>query len=181
MRKQVSGKEREAGDPVRNRESGEALGAAEGGRLVRGSRAHPVPWHPCAPPPPHTHHPRRVQPVQRCAGQVLPQGPKGGWGQAAIIGVTPAGTRSPLNIPHSSWGREAKAGGGGSANAFFFIFFCTFHFEPFFALFALFCIFLHLFPLPSPRTGHTGLGGRGVLPRGWSERPDGPARGAAVS
>ena len=38
--------------------------------------------------------------------------------------------------------------GGKKVQMHFFAFFCTFHFEPFFALFALFCIFLHLFPLP---------------------------------
>ena len=34
--------------------------------------------------------------------------------------------------------------------------------------------------LPSPRTGHTSPGGQGVLPKRWSVRPEGPARGAAV-
>ena len=45
-------------------------------------------------------------------------------------------------------GEAAITGGGGEVQMHFFAFFCTFHFEPFFALFALFCIFLHLFPVP---------------------------------
>ena len=61
-----------------------------------------------------------------------------------------------LQFPYRWWGApselhyvgKALSGGGGKVQMHFFAFFCTFHFEPFFALFALFCIFLHLFPLP---------------------------------
>ena len=51
---------------------------------------------------------------------------------------------------HGGWTRHRhdRYQGGGEVQMHFFAFFCTFHFEPFFALFALFCIFLHLFPLP---------------------------------